>query len=115
MHEFNELPHVFEARMQASQPDATAYIKQFPAPIVTLLAFFVSFIVSSFAAVLLVLSALNENVGDARLSIPTPAGLPPTPPTPTHTTLRSVPRCHHFGDPQDRPPQDCSPSPLRNP
>lgn len=62
MMEFNELPHVFEARMHASVADANAYIKQFPAPLVTLLARFVTFIVSSLAAVLLVLSLLNENI-----------------------------------------------------
>ncbi|KAL1496600.1 hypothetical protein AB1Y20_014204 [Prymnesium parvum] len=62
MQEFNELPHVFEARMQAAHSDATAYIKQFPTPLATLVAIFVSFIVSSLAAVLLVLSVLNENI-----------------------------------------------------
>jgi len=62
MQEFNELPHVFEARMHASTADANSYVKQFPAPMATLLAFFVSFIVSSFAAVLLVLLVINENI-----------------------------------------------------
>ena len=62
MREFNELQHIFDARVNASAADATAYVKQFPAPLLTLLMRFVTFIVSSVAAVLLVLSILNENV-----------------------------------------------------
>mmetsp|Transcript_47119 Transcript_47119/g.123642 ORF Transcript_47119/g.123642 Transcript_47119/m.123642 type:complete len:968 (+) Transcript_47119:121-3024(+) len=60
MREFNELPHVFEARLQASHADAAAYIRKFPAPLTTLLARFVTFIVSAIAAVLLLLSLCND-------------------------------------------------------
>ena len=60
MREFNELPHVFEARLAASSADANAYVKQFPAPLTTLLARFATFVVSSAAAVLLLLSIFNE-------------------------------------------------------
>ena len=60
MREFNELPHVFEARLQASHADASAYIRQFPAPLTTLFARFVTFIVSAVAAILLLLSLMNE-------------------------------------------------------
>jgi autophagy-related protein 9 len=52
MREFNELPHVFDSRLAASAPDATAYVKQFPAPLLTLLARFVTIVVSSTTAVL---------------------------------------------------------------
>ena len=40
MREFNELPHVFEARLAASTADASAYVRQFPAPLTTLIARF---------------------------------------------------------------------------
>ena len=47
MREFNELPHVFEARLASSNLDATAYVRQFPTPLLTLVARFVTFIVGS--------------------------------------------------------------------
>ncbi len=62
MREFNELPHVFEARVAASGPDATAYVRHFPSPMLTLFARFVTFIVGSCAAVLCALALLNENI-----------------------------------------------------
>ena len=58
--EFNELPHVFDARIAASHADAAAYVRQFPAPLTTLIARFVTFLVSSIAAALLLLSICNE-------------------------------------------------------
>ena len=60
MREFNELPHVSEARILASAADASAYIEQFPSPMVTLLARFVTFIVGAVAALLLALTLTNE-------------------------------------------------------
>jgi autophagy-related protein 9 len=62
MREFNELPHIFEARMLASTADATAYVQQFPAPLLTLFARFVTFLIGSVAAVLIVISLVNESV-----------------------------------------------------
>lgn len=62
MREFNELPHIFEARMLASTHDATAYVQQFPAPLLTLFARFVTFLIGSLAAVLIVISLVNESV-----------------------------------------------------
>jgi len=62
MREFNELPHIFEARMLASTPDANTYVEQFPAPLLTLVARFVTFIVGSLVGVLILLSLLNERV-----------------------------------------------------
>ena len=62
MREFNELPHAFDARIHASRDDANRYTEEFPAPLVTLLAGFVTFIVSSLVGVLLALSLINENI-----------------------------------------------------
>ena len=62
MREFNELPHVFEARIAASTADASAYVQQFPAPLTTLIARFATFVVSSASAILLLLSMCNESL-----------------------------------------------------
>ena len=62
MREFNELPHAFDARIHASRDDANRYTEEFPAPLVTLVAGFVTFIVSSLVGVLLALSLINENI-----------------------------------------------------
>lgn len=62
MREFNELPHIFEARILMSTKDADAYVQQFPTPLLTLFARFVTFIVGSMTAILLVLPLLNESV-----------------------------------------------------
>ena len=62
MREFNELPHTFEARLHASLRDANAYVEQFPNPPLSMVARFVTFLLGSIAAVVLVLSMLNENV-----------------------------------------------------
>ena len=62
MREFNELPHTFEARMHASLADANAYVMQFPTPLMSMLARFVTFIAGSLAAVLLCVSMLNPDV-----------------------------------------------------
>ena len=48
--------------MLASMQDANAYVEQFPTPLLTLVARFITFIVGSIAAVLLVISVLNESV-----------------------------------------------------
>ena len=61
MREFNELPHVFEARLAASAADATAYVRQFPAPLTTLIARFMTFVLSSASVILLLLSMCNES------------------------------------------------------
>ena len=62
MREFNELPHTFEARMHASLADANAYVLQFPTPLLSMIARFVTFIAGSLAAVLLCVSLLNPDV-----------------------------------------------------
>eukprot|EP00965_Chrysotila_dentata_P218946 6190854-Pleurochrysis_carterae.AAC.4 len=46
--------------MLASTPDANTYVEQFPAPLLTLVARFVTFIVGSLVGVLILLSLLNE-------------------------------------------------------
>ncbi|KAJ1977561.1 autophagy protein atg9 [Dimargaris xerosporica] len=54
--DFNELPHLFHARLNQSYPKAVEYLAQFPQEVVHLLARFASFIAGSFAAVLFLLT-----------------------------------------------------------
>lgn len=49
-------------RLDASYEAAVKYVGQFPSPLVTLVAKFVAFVAGSFAALLLGLSFLDENL-----------------------------------------------------
>eukprot|EP00003_Mantamonas_plastica_P018928 TRINITY_DN308_c0_g1_i4.p1 TRINITY_DN308_c0_g1~~TRINITY_DN308_c0_g1_i4.p1 ORF type:complete len:482 (-),score=155.91 TRINITY_DN308_c0_g1_i4:179-1624(-) len=60
--EFNELPHVFERRLQASYQPAEKYLVYFPVPMLTTVARFLSFVSGAFAAVLLFLSIIDEQL-----------------------------------------------------
>ena len=57
----NPHPNPVQARLHASLRDANAYVEQFPNPPLTMVASFVTFLLGSIAAVVLVLSMLNEN------------------------------------------------------
>ncbi|KAJ9101819.1 autophagy protein atg9 [Naganishia friedmannii] len=57
--EFNELPHVFERRLDESYPAAKQYVDQFPKEITAITMRFVAFISGAFAAVLLLLSVVD--------------------------------------------------------
>ncbi|KAJ9113885.1 hypothetical protein QFC19_000079 [Naganishia cerealis] len=57
--EFNELPHVFERRLDESYPAAKQYVDQFPKEITAITMRFVAFISGAFAAVLLLLSVID--------------------------------------------------------
>ena len=60
--EFNELPHLFERRLDRSYPTAKEYIDQFPKERTALVMRFVAFVAGSFAAVLLVASLLDPDL-----------------------------------------------------
>ncbi|KAH9952059.1 APG9-domain-containing protein [Amylocystis lapponica] len=60
--EFNELPHLFKRRLNESYPMASMYIGQFPNEKLTLIVRFVSFILGSFAAVLLLASVIDPDL-----------------------------------------------------
>lgn len=64
--ELNELPHVFEARLNASREHADNYLKMFPRPILAALARTVAFIAGAFVATLVFLVAVLPG-GDALL------------------------------------------------
>ncbi|KAJ3299801.1 autophagy protein atg9 [Borealophlyctis nickersoniae] len=60
--EFNELPHIFQRRLNRSYPKAIEYMAQFPAEKLIILARFVAFIAGSFAAVLVILTMVEEEL-----------------------------------------------------
>ncbi|KAI3460951.1 hypothetical protein Pfo_018289 [Paulownia fortunei] len=60
--EFNEVDHLFKHRMNSSVAHASDYLKQFPSPILTIVAKFISFVSGGFAAVLIIIAFLEESL-----------------------------------------------------
>ncbi|KAH9447897.1 hypothetical protein MJO28_011440 [Puccinia striiformis f. sp. tritici] len=60
--EYNELPHLFQERLESSYSLSKRYIDHFPKTKTTILAKFVSFIAGSFAGVLIVLSLWDPDL-----------------------------------------------------
>ncbi|XP_051141905.1 autophagy-related protein 9-like [Andrographis paniculata] len=60
--EFNEVEHLFRHRMNSSVEHASGYLKQFPSPILTIVAKFISFVSGGFAAVLIIIAFLEESL-----------------------------------------------------
>ncbi|XP_078444182.1 autophagy 9 (APG9) [Wolffia australiana] len=60
--EFNEVEHLFRYRTNASLQHASAFLKQFPSPIISLIAKFISFVSGGFAAVLIMIAFLEESL-----------------------------------------------------
>ncbi|GMH02349.1 hypothetical protein Nepgr_004188 [Nepenthes gracilis] len=60
--EFNEVEHLFMHRINSSIVHASEYLKQFPAPIISIVAKFISFISGGFAAVLIIIAFLDESL-----------------------------------------------------
>eukprot|EP00501_MAST-03F_sp_TOSAG23-6_P001644 GSMAST32.ASY1.ANO1.1711.1 assembled CDS len=60
--EFNELPHVFELRLNRSYKAANDYEKLFPTPAITIMSRFISFIVGSLLGLLLFFTFLDEHI-----------------------------------------------------
>ncbi|XP_019101377.1 PREDICTED: autophagy-related protein 9-like isoform X1 [Camelina sativa] len=60
--EFNEVDHLFKHRINSSVEHASEYLKQFPSPIISIIAKFVSFVSGGFAAVLIIIAFLEESL-----------------------------------------------------
>ncbi|XP_074585130.1 autophagy-related protein 9-like isoform X2 [Curcuma longa] len=60
--EFNEVDHLFMHRLNNSVVDASNYLKQFPSPLISILAKFVSFVSGGFAAILIIIAFLDESL-----------------------------------------------------
>lgn len=60
--EFNEVDHLFKHRINNSVMHASDYLKQFPSPIITIIAKFISFVAGGFAAILIIIAFLEESL-----------------------------------------------------
>ncbi|KAJ7977263.1 Autophagy-related protein 9 [Quillaja saponaria] len=60
--EFNEVDHLFKHRINSSVVHATGYLKQFPSPIISIIAKFISFVSGGFAAILIIIAFLEESL-----------------------------------------------------
>lgn len=60
--EFNEVDHLFKHRINGSVMQASDYLKQFPSPIITIIAKFISFVSGGFAAILIIIAFLEESL-----------------------------------------------------
>lgn len=60
--EFNELPHVFEERMNISEKYGNAYVNQYPSILFDIILKLVTFVTSAFFIVLLVATLLNDDL-----------------------------------------------------
>ena len=65
--EFNEMPHLFDRRLQFASKPASQFIDQFPTPLRSLVAKFVTFVAGSFAAFLILLAFIDESLLEARI------------------------------------------------
>ncbi|KAM5563518.1 autophagy-related protein 9 [Rosa sericea] len=60
--EFNEVDHLFKHRINSSLVHASEYLKQFPSPIISIIAKFISFVSGGFAAILIIIAFLEESL-----------------------------------------------------
>ncbi|KAK3441177.1 hypothetical protein EUGRSUZ_B01536 [Eucalyptus grandis] len=60
--EYNEVDHLFKHRINSSIIHASDYLRQFPSPIISIIAKFISFVFGGFAAVLLIIAFLEESL-----------------------------------------------------
>lgn len=60
--EFNEVEHLFKHRINSSVFHASEYLKQFPSPIISIIAKFISFVFGGFAAILIIIAFLDESL-----------------------------------------------------
>ncbi|KAJ9564982.1 hypothetical protein OSB04_000948 [Centaurea solstitialis] len=59
---FLTVDHLFKHRINSSVPHASDYLKQFPSPILSIIAKFVSFVSGGFAAILIIIAFLEESL-----------------------------------------------------
>ncbi|RDX67744.1 Autophagy-related protein 9, partial [Mucuna pruriens] len=60
--EFNEVDHLFKHRINSSVLHASNYLEQFPSPIISIIAKFISFVSGGFAAILIIIAFLEESL-----------------------------------------------------
>ena len=57
-----QVDHFFKHRINSSILHASDYLKQFPSPIITIVAKFISFVSGGFAAILIIIAFLEESL-----------------------------------------------------
>ncbi|OAY75874.1 autophagy-related protein 9 [Ananas comosus] len=62
LREFNEVNHLFKHRLNNSAVHASNYLKQFPSPLISIIAKFISFVSGGFAAILIIVAVLDESL-----------------------------------------------------
>ncbi|XP_027150722.1 autophagy-related protein 9-like [Coffea eugenioides] len=60
--EFNEVDHFFKHRINTSILHASGYLKQFPSPMISIVARFISLVSGGFAAILIIVAFLEESL-----------------------------------------------------
>ncbi|KAH9324285.1 hypothetical protein KI387_004463 [Taxus chinensis] len=65
--EFNELEHLFKSRLSGGIEHANDYVKQFPSPVVSLIAKHVSFVAGGLEAILIFIAILEESLLEGQL------------------------------------------------
>uniref|UniRef100_A0A2N9IKN3 Autophagy-related protein 9 n=1 Tax=Fagus sylvatica TaxID=28930 RepID=A0A2N9IKN3_FAGSY len=60
--QYNEVDHLFKHRVNSSVEHASNYLKQFPSPIISIIAKFISFVSGGFAAILIIIAFLEESL-----------------------------------------------------
>ncbi|KAK9120601.1 hypothetical protein Syun_018218 [Stephania yunnanensis] len=65
--EFNEVDHLFEYRINSSIIHAANYVKQFPSPLVSIIAKFISFVSGGFTAILIIIAFLEESLLEGQI------------------------------------------------
>ncbi|XP_006661652.1 autophagy-related protein 9-like [Oryza brachyantha] len=62
LREYNEVDHFFKHRLNNSTVDSLNYFKQFPTPVISIIAKFISFVSGGLAGILLILGFLGESI-----------------------------------------------------
>ncbi|XP_076883509.1 autophagy-related protein 9-like [Bidens hawaiensis] len=62
LRDFNEVDHLFKQRINSSVAPASDYLKQFPSPILSIIAKFISFVSGGFTAVLIIIAFIEESL-----------------------------------------------------
>lgn len=65
-----QVDHLFKHRINSSIVHASDYLKQFPSPIISLIAKFISFVSGGFAAVLIIIAFLDESLLEGHVYSP---------------------------------------------
>ena len=64
---YNEVGHIFARRCARAHKPASEYVRQFPSPLMAIAMKFVSFVVGSFAALLIVLTFIDDSILEVHL------------------------------------------------